>query len=271
MFKKSINLLKKNPVIILLYAAYMVIMFLIIFILFPKDLSQFNNPDPATFNFVAYGIIMMKMLLASFIMFLLGLLFLAGYGNMISEAVIQGETSIASFLPGLQKFFVRILLAMLLLAAFAIGFSIVLSLIIILFTVFLAINGSTSIYIASIISTSISLILVVFSSPFIMLWYPSIFIDNLGVIQGLKSGAKVGVKNYWKLILVMVILGIPIAANTFLNFNSMADGVIFTPSYIIILIIVSIISIVILPATFILYKENSNIVNMKYNQEQGIN
>lgn len=271
MFKKSINLLKKNPVIIMLYAAYMVVMFLIIFILYPKDLSQFNNPNPATFEIIAYGIVMMKMLLATFIMLLLGLFFMAGYGNMISEAVIHGETSITSFLPGLRKFFVRVLLAMLLLAAFAIGFSILLSLIIIPITVFLAINGSTSIYMVSIISTLISLILVVFSSPFIILWYPAIFIDDLGVIQGLKSGAKVGVKNYWKLILIMVILCIPFVANVFLNFNAMADGVIFTPSYIIILIIVSIISVVILPATFILYKENSNIENMKNNQEQGIN
>jgi hypothetical protein len=261
MLKKSIDLLKKNPIIIMLYAAYMVVMFLIIFILYPKDLSQFNNPDPATFEIIAYGIVMMKMLIASLIMFLLGLFFMAGYGNLISEAVTHGETSITSFLPGLRKFFVRVLLAMLLLAAFAIGLSIVLSLIIIPITVFLAINGSTSIYMVSIISTLISLILVVFSSPFIILWYPAIFIDNLGIIQGLKSGARVGVKSYWKLIVAMLIICIPIIANVFLNFNSMAEGVIFTPSYIITLILVSIISIVILPATFILYKESNSIVN----------
>jgi hypothetical protein len=261
MLKKSINLLKRNPSIIILYVGYLVVMFLIVFALYPRDMSQFYNTNPTNFDFIAYGITMMKLLTALALISILGLLFFAGYGNMITEAVVQGKTSINSFLPGLKKYFVRVLLAMLLLIAFSVGISVVLSIMIVPVTLIMMVHGAESIYSVSIITTSITTALVCVTSPFIILWFPSIFIDDIGVIQGLKNGAKAGVKNYWKLLLVILLLCIPTFTNVMINFNKVSRGIIFTPSYYIILILLSMISIVILPAIFILYNDNVNKFN----------
>lgn len=269
MVSKSIDILKKNSVLILFYAAYMVAMFLIVFMLYPKDMSQFSNTDPATFDFAIFRNIMLKMLLASLLMGIAGLSFFSGFGSMISEAVLNGKTFAASFLPGLKKFFVRVLLATLLLSAFYIGFSIVLSIILIPITIITVISGAANPaatdYVATgnligLITASISAVAVIFSFPFIISWYSSIFIDDTGVIQGLKNGAKSSVKNYWKLVLVILTMYLPIVTYMIINFASMTKGVIFTPGYLVVCILAAIISIVALPIIFMIYKENKPIL-----------
>lgn len=179
---------------------------------------------------------------------------MSGFGNMISETVINGETSAASFLPGLKKYFARVLLASLLLIAFCIGFSSALSIIIIPITVLCVINGSINSL--NVIIVLIEVVAVTLVIPFILLWLPSIFIDNAGVIQGLKNGVKAGVKNYWKLVLVIWMIYIPSAVNIVINFNTIMDGDIFTLGYLVMYILTAIITIVVLPMIFIIYKEN---------------
>lgn len=252
MVVKSLNLLKKNSVLILFYAAYMVVMYFIVFMLYPKDMSQFSNANPNNFDFTAYFIVMTKLLIALLLMGVLGILFLSGFGNMNSEAVLKGKTSANSFLPGLKKFFVRVLLSSLLLAAFSIGLTIVLSIIAIPFTIFAVLSGNMMNSIIIVIFTSA---VVIFSVPFVILWFPSIFIDDTGVIQGLKNGAKAGVKNYWKLLLIILLMYLPVIVNTAINYSSMANGVIFTPGYIVMCIIVSIITIIAIPAIFLIYED----------------
>ena len=252
MIKKSLHLLKNNTVIILFYAIYLVVMFLIVFTLYPKDMNQFNSMNPNSFDFAAYFNAMAKIFFASILMYACGILFLSGFGCMISEVVLEGKTKATSFLPGISKFFVRVLLASLLLIAFYIGFSIVLSIIIIPITFIMLAYGNM----ATLIITLIAAVAVIFTIPFIILWFPSIFIDDAGVIQGLINGAKVGVKNYLKLVFVLFVMYLPIFAYIIVNFDSMSKGVIYTPSYFIMCILAAIISIVAIPIIFIMYKEN---------------
>lgn len=261
MLKKSINLLKNNSILILLYFAYIVISFLILYVLYPKDMSQFNSLNPSGFDFAAYIVMMIKMLIASLLSGVLGLLFLSGFGSMLSEAIKKGKTSISSFLPGIQRYFVRILLAMLLLLAFSIGFSIVISIIIIPITLFLVIAESTSITMVSLVTMAITMVVIVFICPFILLWFPSILIDDIGVMKGLANGAKAGVKNYWKLVLIIVVIYLPITLNTAFSYDTMAKGIIFTPTYLILYLLTAIISIVALPIIFMVYNERKQIVN----------
>lgn len=252
MVVKSLNLLKKNSVIILFYAAYMVVMYLIVFMLYPKDMTQFMNVDPNNFDFAAYFIMMTKLFIALILMGVLGILFLSGFGSMISEAVVKGKTSANSFLPGLKKYFVRVLLSSLLLVAFSIGLTIVLSIIAIPLTFLAILSGNMM---NSIIIGIFTSMIVIFSVPFVTLWFPSIFIDDVGVIQGLKNGAKAGFKNYWKLLLMILLMYLPVIVNTAINYSSIANGVIFTPGYIVTCIIVSIITIIAIPAIFLIYEE----------------
>jgi hypothetical protein len=254
MLKKSLNILKSNPVIILFYTAFLVVTLLILFALYPKNFSQFTNPDVTTFDFAAYLSMMGKMFICALLMYVLGLLFYSGFGNMMTEAVMDGKTSANSFLPGIRNYFGRILLASLLLIAFSIGFSIVISIVTVPIMLLSARNESVNSL--SLIISIISSLVVVLVSPFFLLWCPSIFIDDTGMIQGLVKGAKAGVKNYWKLLLILLILYIPVVANIIFSFKSIENGNIFTPGYLIIGLLTVIISFVSFPIFFLIYKEN---------------
>lgn len=251
MIKKSIQLLRNNPVMILLYAGYMLFTLLIVFFLYPTNMNQFSNPY--TFDFGEYIMVMTKMMLASLLMGAGGLVFMSGYAGMLVEAMFTGKTSIASFVPCVKKYFVRILLAGLLLAAMAIGFSILLALITIPFTMMAVMSGNLG---ASLITVVVMVVIAIAAVPFIIMWYPAIFIDNVGVTQGLKLGMKSGVKNYWKLLLGLFVVYLPIFAYTILNYNQMQTGEIYNIWYIIVCIVVAVIVVILLPAMYYLYHEN---------------
>ena len=253
MIKQSINLLKNNTVLIGFFAAFEIITFLILFMLYPKDLSQFI--DPNRFDFIAYMLFLMKMFIAFILMYALSIVFISGGGHMISEAVSTGKTSSNSFLPGLKKFFVRILLISLLLIAFSIVLSIVVSIITIPFAILQVMNGAETANITSILIMLFTMLIIIAAAPFAILWLPSIFIDNTKVFQGLKNGAKAGVKYYWKILLTLLAIYMPIIVYEIICFDTISRGIIFTPGYIVVLILEAIISLIVLPMYFIIYKE----------------
>lgn len=251
MIKKSIQLLKNNPVLILLYAGYTLFTLFIVLFLYPTNINQFSNPY--SFDFREYIMAMTRMMLAILIMGAGGLVFMTGYVGMLVEAMFTGKTSSASFFPSIKKYFVRILLAALLLVAMAIGFSIVVALITIPFTMMAIMNGNLG---ASLITLGIMAVIVIAAVPFIIMWYPAIIIDNAGVTQGLKLGLKSGVKNYGKLLLGLFVIYIPIFAYTVLNFRHMQSGQMYNIWYFIVCIVVSAITMILLPAMYYLYHEN---------------
>lgn len=256
MFSESINLLKKNPVIVLFCAGFMALFLLVILIFYPSNLSQFTRTGANQIDFVAYCLTLFKLMVASFLMFSLGILFISGFGNMIAEAIQYGKTSAASFIPGLKKYFVRIMLSGLLMTAISFAFLMILSFIMIFIGAFITIaNGATNTYSTGIILAFIIMFLDMASLPFIILWIPSIFIDDSGVIQSLKNGLNAGIKNYKKLIEAIFILYIPVFANVLMNQNSMTNGSIFSLSYFVWMVIEAIIAIIIVPIIYMIYKE----------------
>lgn len=279
MFSRSIQLLKKNPVIIVIYAANLLIMFLIMLLLYPKNMNQFDMNNAANIDFAAFGTAILKMLISVLIMGVLGLIFYAGFGYMMAEAVSKDKTSINSFLPGLKKYLGRVLLMCLLMFAMYMGISIVLSMLIIPFTIMMVINGNESGMVIALIPS----IIVVFTIPFVALWSPAIFLDNIGVIEGLKNGFQKGAKNYLKLLLILFIIYIPVIVYMITNYSSMSKGEIFTPGYIITIVLTSIISIIVAPMLFMIYQDskpmnfsqldennqNDNHVNNKVNNQDN--
>lgn len=255
MLKKSFNLIKKNPVILLLYFVYMVIAFSILFLLYPKDFSQIAYTEAGVFSMSTYMLMMGKIMLAALLVSLLGLLFLSGYGNMIRNAILNEKTSVAVFIPGVKKYFVRLLLSMLLLMAFAIGASVILSILTIPITVMLTLNGSASVGMISVVIVLLSFVIILIPMPFVILWIPAIFMDDTKVMKSLKYGAKAGAKNYWRLILAMILLYVPLGVNTVTNLDSYTSGHIFTTSYLLVYLATAVLAAIFFTYIFVVYHE----------------
>lgn len=265
MIKKSIKTLTNHPVLILFYALYLISTYLILFLLFPHDMNRFK--DVNNFDFMAYGIMMIKMLSATILLGVIGILFLCGYGNMMAEAVKGQGTSAASFFPGIAKFFVRVLLAILLLMAFTFVLSMIISLISVPFILYQAIHSAGNAiydtgYINSItlFSMVITMLFVIFLMPFVILWFPAIFHDDIGVMKGLQKGAKAGIKNYWRIVLLLAIIYLPIVIVMMIDLKSVVNGNIFTPGMMIIYLLEAILSTILIPILFYLYQGSSQMV-----------
>lgn len=236
------------------YCIYLIIAFLLLFLLYPNNFNEFINTNTNAFNFIAYFIAMAKILMASVLIGILGIIFLSGFYYMISEALITGRTSKLSFLPGIKKYFVRTLLSTLLLYSFSIALSILLSIIVVAVVFTQILGGSESVTGMSIFIMLLTTVIVAIPMPFVLLWFPSIFIDDIGVIQGLKRGAKAGVKNYWKLLLILFIFLVPVGIIMAMSFSKMTNGNIFTPGTMAMYLVEAAISIVVSPTLFIIYQ-----------------
>lgn len=255
MLKKSFLILKNNPVLILLYLGSMLLIYLIMYGLYPHDYNQMSQTYVTSFDFAEYMITMLKMMLAALLMSVVSLLFYSGFGFMMNEAVITGKTNISSMPTGIKKFTIRILLAYLLYMAFAIGFSIVIGITMIPFIILATVKGVAFI----IIYVIVLMLLITAVIPLLMLWMPAIFADNCSAMQGLKRGWKAGFKNYWKLVLIVVVNYLPVAIYMVFNYSSMSSGNIFNLGYLLVIIISSIISLIISPMLFILYYEKRQV------------
>ncbi|MDF2511175.1 MAG: hypothetical protein K0S04_1041 [Herbinix sp.] len=254
MIKNVFNLLRNNPVIIAFHLIYELLLILIVVLLYPTNMNQFMGNE--NFDIAAYFMMLIKMLSACGLLFLISIIFMPGYGHMLSEAIIQGKTSAKSFLEGINRFFVRFLLLTLLGTAAAFAFSIIISIILVPITMIQVIGGDPSgLVYTSVFITILILLITILIIPFVLLCIPSILMDDVKIFQGIKIGAKAGVKNYWKLVIILLTTYLPIIFYQIIYYDSVAQGEIITPSYIVLLIICGIISLFIIPMLFLVYKE----------------
>ncbi len=268
MVKKTLQLLKQNPVLVLLYLGVQVITQLIMFLLYPKTMSDFGITENA-FDFQLYFLTLGKLLIVIIVVYIIGLLFYSGYGNMLREAILRGKAGWKAFGDGIASFFVRILLSSLLLGAMAVGASIPMMIIAIPIAVGTTLNGSMDGIIITPIITTIILDIVI---PLILLWLPAIFIDDTGVIQGMKNGFRAGVKNYWKLLLLVLLISIPMIIIFVVNSPSTysvagTNETILSPGYYVISIIEGIFASLFIPYIFMLYHNYVSNKIVYYNNE----
>ena len=253
MLKRALQLLKRNPVIILIYAGYMLLSLLLMLLLYPKNIQQFMFDTQGMFSMSAYLSGLGKLFLAVILIFLSGLFFLSGFGNMLREAVFSGRTSGAAFLAGIRLYFVRILLMMLLMTGFAFGASLLIGIITVPITVMTIMSGTSSVYFTTMIIMGITLLLLLIPLPFLILWIPAIFLEDTGVIQGLKAGARAGSKNYWRLALSVLLLYLPMVIYTGFNYDAMSGGRLLTVGYIVLLFVSSVMSLIFTSYIFMVY------------------
>ena len=261
MIKKAFAVIKNNPVLVVMYLVYMVIMVVGMYIVLPNGVVQSNKPQ-----------IMMaqigKLYLFLGVIGLIGMLFISGAGAMLSEAVINGKTSISSFLPGVKKFFGRIFRAALLLLGIVMGATIVLSIAVTIPIALFSASANQASAAGVTITSTIIVIGILFLSifavmPFLMLWLPALFIDDLKVAKALGVGAKAAKKNYGKLILIMLATFIPtagyyvyllIGSNLTEAYKSMGN-IQGSPAYYVEMLVSTVLAIFILPMIFIIYNE----------------
>lgn len=255
MLKKTFHILKDNPVLIGVYLLNMLVMLLILFVLYPKDMSNIGISENGGIDFITYLNAMGKMLFAILLIFALSLLVASGFGNMMKEAIRGEKITIATFMMGIKKFFVRILLSSLLLFAFTIVVSLVLMILVIMIALLLAFNNPI---LAVVLGSVLYIIPLIIIMPFVLLWTPSIVIDETGVMTSLKSSFKAGAKNYWRLLLSMLTIFVPIIVYFIFNYPSTAAGKILTPGYWVLCVVSAFLGVIINSYLYIIYHEYKN-------------
>ena len=185
MLEKTIDLLKNNPAIILLYTLLSAIFLGIRYLQHIMSLNDF---------------------VSTLLIYILLVLLIAGLGNMIKEALQNGKTSPKTFIPGIMKYSIRVFLSFLLLYLFHFLLAIAQHIILSPFSllnyvwdpIFTNIAGDIIIYCSNIIAI-----------PFVALLPTSIIIDDTSVIHGLKNSFNAGTNNYLKLLFVAIVYYIP--------------------------------------------------------------
>jgi hypothetical protein len=245
MFKKTIRLLRANPIIFIAGALFVLLTAAISIPMVSeaRDILQINSDMLDTlsnFDFddgegiaestedimtSAMDIRMSTWKMYAYLL-LLGLLtigFIAGYGNMIAAAMNEGRAGWKTFFHGFKKFFGKVFLSSLLLMGIAIALSIVLSSITVPLIIAQTIKGSLNMESLMKGQKAIQLItysIAVFTYPLIMLWMPSIFTNRKdGVVNCFKHGIRAGKKKYKQLVALAVIMIIPSFLMTLLTDN----------------------------------------------------
>jgi hypothetical protein len=255
MLKKSIQLLKNNPVIILFYVLYLVVTLGLFAFLYPKSFGVETFSTNGMFDYSLYLIAIRNILVAIFLIFLISLFFISGYYNMLREAVFAGKTKVATFFDGIKIYFVRVLLSTLLMGVVTIVFSILLGILSVPFTMMAVSNGMDSLLLITSALTVVVMLLVLIPAPFVVLWYPALFLENTGVLKSLSLGARAGAKNYLRLLLITFLLMLPQMIYSISNYNLIMEDTLYSVGFYIMLGIMAVVAIIYNIYLFIVYHE----------------
>ncbi|MEI6602979.1 MAG: hypothetical protein WCL54_05790 [Clostridia bacterium] len=267
MIKKAFEVIKNNPVLVVMYLVYNAFVLIGMLVFLSDGIEQSKN---LAVMLAQLG----KMYLYFAIVGVIGLLFVSGAGAMLAEAVVKGKTSISSFFPFVKKFFGRILLSALLMIAYAIVFSIALSIIItvpiVLITLSSGLNTGGAAATTNMVSgmttatSALTMLIVLIALPFFAHWFPSIFMDDTTVIKGMLNGFKSAKKNYGKLILIVLAIYLPtmfytvysLMNTTFSLGSNAVKDMMGSPVYYAQILISVVISVIVIPMLFITYYEH---------------
>lgn len=268
MLKKTLQTLRKNPIIIGLYCFLLLVGvggFILVFPYYNKlvDFADKVNKNSDYYNTLTSQnmaeITLSSLIVLLFTLFILAftVVYFSGFGNVLSQAVCDGKTSLKAFFQGIKKYFVKILLASLLFIAISFGFSFFSSFIS-AFVALLTGKGSIideqSAYNTQKFMTGIIYIITILCYSFILLWLPSLFIEkDDGVIVTLKKGFKAGVKRYKELVLITAAILMPSIIVQAFNYSGEIN--IFTPVYIALYVYEAIISLFFVTYIFELYND----------------
>ena len=276
MLIKAFKLIKENILMMLVFFALTLLFHIVNIFLTAKITEGYN-----------YNMYFFKMMLLYFILFLqIGIMFLffVGYFYMLSETIKKGKNKIKDFYLGIKKFFVRMLLAGLLLAAMYFGLTIIVMIISAPIAIGIIYNSPDLLNdfnryqematygiqqvedlnlalqeifrVIIIVISSVTIVLTSLFSPLIALWIPSMYLDDIGVIESLKRGFFAGKKKYWILVFCALIMYIPVAIYMF-NLDITQTYNITIP-YVVMMISQPVVLIAYYAITFVIYNQYKN-------------
>lgn len=236
-----------------------------------QNMSGFNmviDPDAAI---EMMGDIMGSMALYGFVMAIIILLKQAGQAGMMKQALLNGQAGFSSFMQGIRRYFWRFVGQSLLIVAMVIAVTVVISIILVALlagSAFVnlvndpaAAEQAANMGIGGIITIVVIFIGVFIGIIFLALWQPAMVIDDVGVFEGLRRGAKAVSHHFWSLIVVMLliaamIIGISWGANYIyaaITGNSIGDISVINYMSVLGVLIISYLSAVITAYLFIVY------------------
>lgn len=254
MIKKTFRILKSNPWLIIMYSAFILMNEVI-----SHAMARYDNFDINT-SIYSVETAASRVLGILIITIVMSILFISGFGNMISIAVKKGRCTFMDFLRGLNSFLGRILLSCVilffLLSLFVIIISITALPIIMAQSVGALKNGNI-VFEVFIIAVCILAILIY---PCIMLWYPAIFLEDTDVLDGLRKSLALSKKCYWILVGAAFVSALPsMAYSIFLSISTGIPGgqniSAVTPAYLSSIIIGAVLSLFISVLVFVIYEE----------------
>jgi hypothetical protein len=223
MLKKTLLLLKKNPLLIIL-PVLAIALALVSEIPMLEQIDRIMGLSGNTNNLQSPPQLQLQdaieilsallyMLIFGLIYCVLAVIFASGYGNMLAAAVNEGKATIKVFAFGIRKMIGKVVLSFLLLAAIMIGVSIVIS----IFTtpVIFANLAKGGFNPGSFMNTQKAMqiiiqIIMLFLYPFIIMWFPAVFMEREeGVTGCLKLGIRAGIRNYLPMVAVVAFTLLP--------------------------------------------------------------
>ena len=272
MLKKTIQLIKGNPFIIMFYMIYLAITILFMVLIYPKSFGVGSYTQNGIFDYSLYLTTVRNMLIVLLLIFITSLFYISGFCNMIREAIFTGKTRASSFISGIKIYFGRVCLFVLLTIVIVIFYSVLVGMLSIPFTIMAATKGTISIYAMILVIMLATLILVLIPSPFIVLWLPALFLEDTGVILSLKLGAKAGVKNYGRLITSTFLLILPQTVYTILSYKLIMKGTFYSTGYYILLGVMAVFGLIYNVYLFVVYHEyRVRLITIQQQQESNIN
>jgi hypothetical protein len=268
--KKAFKLVSKNLV---LMVPVLVIGLISLFISneHMQNLSNINTVVDPNVAIEMMGDIMGSLALYGLVMVIVSLLMQTGQAGMIKQALLNGQAGFSSFLQGIKRYFWRFVGQLLLLAAMAIAVTVVISIILVallagsafanLVNDPAAAEQAANIGIGGVIAIAVIAIGVLIGGIFIMLWQPAMVIDDVGVFEGLRRGARAVSHHFWSLIGALllinaIIIGISLGANylyAVITGNSIGDISVVNYMSILGTLINSYLSAVLMAYLFIIY------------------
>lgn len=283
MLQKSLMVLKRNPVIFIMMAVFMLLMAVISLPVITRSNKIMDINSNIYNSSGTYPQIDIQdsidMMVSSLIVFayslvlgLVSLAFMSGYGNMIAAVMNEGKASLKVFLYGFRKFFGKVLLSALLLAGIIIGFSIVISLITTPLIIAGAISGSfTS---ANILESQkviqiLTLVITTFLYPLLLMWLPAIFTDRRdGVIKCFKNGFRASRKKYLQTLLATALMMLPTLLLYLLSEN--IYEILKTPNFYLIYPFQALILPVVITYLFVLYQDYRSETGLANNESGSV-
>lgn len=177
----------RNPVYIIAslisVLVYRLIYFQLIFYLI-----FYININPGFYGALIFGFIRETLML------IIATLFMAGIGCALKKITTEGASKPCDLIEGINRYFFRVFKVNLLIFVLSlIGISLIIKPNLIMGLILPSATIRTNVLIGLIVA------------PFLVSWYPAMFIDDLGAIESIKKALSIGVKAYLKLVFAVFI------------------------------------------------------------------